>query len=619
MTTVAGPSKPSPTVPRLEIPNSDALSRTPRPESKPRPASTADPVLRNALRYTISAREYEVLHKYIISRSRLLRKRAPTVNAVERYMEGGNGSARTRASSIGSAGKGKGKGKDKAASGGRGGGGDSYNARAIRHALRVFIATGLGSKAYETIIARVKGRGQAKSPKQKQPFYQSSTLRLSLSLSTILLLYRLLFRFLTRLRAHLLDSSATPFRTRNPRTSSTLTSPYAPAIGASLAGLALGIYPSKQLRVSVTIALLFRALEFGWNLCEDEGLIWGWKPRAGGKGMVKRERPWWWGSWMLQPLAFGQLLHATIFDRESSPYEYVNFIWKSTSEYLHSAPKNLPEGVKWPDAWEIADNLAQMARLNWPAFVSPTLFPDQPTLPSSLAAVAPLTSQAHPLITSLSCATLHPSDPSCLRTYLSCWVRSFPRMGRFFLLFYSMLMLPRYKMLYNSPLYLLNRLVSRTLRVSTFATGAISTAWASICFFQTWLPRHFLATQRFFLSGFLAGLWAFVERKDGRSVFLYSARTSVDSLWKVGVKRRWWRAMKGGDLWLFVLALAITGAVYERDARAVRDSRWRKSISWVRGTHFRDWGMEEDIDGEEEREDDEYDEERYERAYGKED
>lgn len=167
-------------------------------------------------------------------------------------------------------------------------------------------------------------------------------------------------------------------------------------------------------------------------------------------------------------------------------------------------------------------------------------------------------------------------------------------MGRFFLLFYSVLMLPRYKLLYNSPLYLLNRLISKVLRLSTFATGAISTAWASICFFQTWFPRTFLPTQRFFLGGFLAGLWAWVERKDGRSVFLYSARTSVDSLWKVGVKRRWWRAMKGGDVWVFVLALAITGAVYERDARAIREGRVRKGISWVRGTEFRDWGLEED-------------------------
>jgi hypothetical protein len=155
-------------------------------------------------------------------------------------------------------------------------------------------------------------------------------------------------------------------------------------------------------------------------------------------------------------------------------------------------------------------------------------------------------------------------------------------------------MLPRYKLFYNAPLQLLNRILSRALRLTTFSTGMMSTVWASICVFQTWLPRTFLPTQRFFLGGFLAGLWAFVERREGRSIFLYSARTSVDSLWKVGVKRRWWRGMRGGDVWLFALALAITGAVYERDARAIREASVRKGISWLRGTSFKDWGIEED-------------------------
>ena len=147
----------------------------------------------------------------------------------------------------------------------------------------------------------------------KQPFYKSPALRLSLSLSTILLLYRLLFRFLSRLRAHLMDPQVEPFRQRNPRTARALTSPYAPAVGASLAGLALGVYPSQQLRVSVAIWTMFKALEYGWNVCESEGAIWGIKNGR------KRERPWWFGSWMLQPFAFGQLLHASVFDRDCFP------------------------------------------------------------------------------------------------------------------------------------------------------------------------------------------------------------------------------------------------------------------------------------------------------------
>jgi hypothetical protein len=240
-----------------------------------------------------------------------------------------------------------------------------------------------------------------------------------------------------------------------------------------------------------------------------------------------------------------------------------------------------------------------MAKLHWPPYVSPTLFPDKETLPSALAAVAPLTSSAHPLITSLSCATLHPSDPSCARTYLTFWLRSFVPTTRFFLVLYSLAtFVPRFRALYDAPVTALHRVFANALRTSTFVTGAISTAWASICLFQQWFPRSFLPTQRFFLGGFLAGLWAWVERRRGRGAFLYSARVSVDSLWKVGVKRRWWRAMKGGDVWIFVLALAVTGAVHERDARAVREASWRKGISWLRGTGWRDWALEDDEDDE---------------------
>ncbi|KAL7820661.1 hypothetical protein V8C26DRAFT_419416 [Trichoderma gracile] len=536
------------------------------PGTTPGSTSTGpDPILRNALRYTISPREYAALHKYILSKSRALRRAAPSPSSVDKALQPRKGR-------------------------------DDYNAKAVRHALRVFTATWIGMKAWDVIMRRL-GNKESSGSGKKKPFYKSPALRLSLSLSTILFLYRVLFRFLTRLRAHLLDPQAEPFRLRNPRTTATLTSPFAPAVGASLAGLALGIYPSKQMRVSIAIYALFRALEFGWNVCEKDGLIWGVR---NGKN---RERPWWFGSWMLQPFAFGQLFHAAVFDPDCFPSSFGDLIFKNSSTYLPPRPENYPTNLKWPSPSQILENIAEMARLNWPPFVSPILFPNKEVLPPTLTGISPLSSQAHPLITSLSCATLHPSDPSCLRTYLTFWLNSFPSMTRFFLILYSALtIVPRFRNLYNYPFTTIQRIISQALRLSTFATGALSTAWASLCFFQQYLPRHVLAAQRVFLGGFLAGMWAWVERRHGRSVFLYTARASVDSLWKVGVKRRWWKAMKGGDVWVFVLALMVTGVVYERDAKAIREGQWRKGVSWLRGEGWKDWAAEddgEDEDGEE--------------------
>jgi hypothetical protein len=280
----------------------------------------------------------------------------------------------------------------------------------------------------------------------------------------------------------------------------------------------------------------------------------------------------------------------------------------ASSTYLQPRPADLSSLLRWPRALEVVDDIAQMARLQWPLYISPTLFPNKPTLPASVRSIAPITAAAHPLITSLSCAAMHPADPSCLRTYLTFWLRSFPPLTRLFVVVYTLTtFLPALGKLYHAPFATIRTVLERALRTTTFATGALSTAWASICMFQAYLPRRFLSTQRFFLGGFLAGLWAFIERKRGRTVFLYSFKASLESLWRVGVKRRWWKGVRGGDVMVFMLALAVSGVVYERGG----GDGWRKEVSWVRGTGWREWGVDGDeSDGSGDGDDDDDDDER---------
>lgn len=64
---------------------------------------------------------------------------------------------------------------------------------------------------------------------------------------------------------------------------------------------------------------------------------------------------------------------------------------------------------------------------------------------------------------------------------------------------------------------------------------------------------------------------------------MYSVRLSLDSVWNVGVKRGWWRGVRGGEVGLFVLGLAALGAVYEVDREAVRGGMVRKGVGWLRG------------------------------------
>lgn len=83
--------------------------------------------MRNALRYTMSAREYASLHKYILSRSRVLRRATPSPSQIEKAMQPSKGK-------------------------------DDYNAKTVRHALRVFVTTYLGMKGWDIIAKRMSDK-----------------------------------------------------------------------------------------------------------------------------------------------------------------------------------------------------------------------------------------------------------------------------------------------------------------------------------------------------------------------------------------------------------------------------------------------------------------------------
>lgn len=100
----------------------------PYPSPPPSPAKgKVDPVLRNALRYTISAKEYRTLHQYLITRSpQALRKRAVPPSHYASLVHTS----------------------------------DDYNSAAIRASLRVFIVTQSSLKLWELIKTHVLQRGQ---------------------------------------------------------------------------------------------------------------------------------------------------------------------------------------------------------------------------------------------------------------------------------------------------------------------------------------------------------------------------------------------------------------------------------------------------------------------------
>jgi hypothetical protein len=229
------------------------------------------------------------------------------------------------------------------------------------------------------------------------------------------------------------------------------------------------------------------------------------------------------------------------------------------------------------------------------------MFPNSQTLPKTLLAASPITSPAHPTIRKLSCALLHPNDPSCLRTYLKFFVEGFPGVVRYFTILYGLFSLLRVKAFVTTPIPAFSRLAKVILRTSLFVTGAIGTAWGSICLFQNLLPHTFLPTKRWILGGALGGSWAFIERKAGRGNFLFSTRLSLDSFWKVGVKRGWWKGIKNGDVLLFVASLAVMQSIYEVDPKAIDSPVIRKTLGMLRGDGWVDRAATAEVSSTEEK------------------
>lgn len=141
--------------------------------------------------------------------------------------------------------------------------------------------------------------------KLRTSILDSPNFRLSLSLSLTLLLHRFLHRFLVKLRSNLRSDDARPFRKRNPRISKALTSRFTPAVGASIAGFALGICPQNQLRMTIAIYTSTKSFEYLYNVLDQKGWL--------------EDRPSWFGSWLLMPVSCAQLFHAFVFDREATP------------------------------------------------------------------------------------------------------------------------------------------------------------------------------------------------------------------------------------------------------------------------------------------------------------
>ena len=97
----------------------------PSPPSSPKKSS--DPILRNAIRYTLSEQEYDAFRKFLATRApRSIRRRALPSKKYESLVPEPS----------------------------------DYNATAIRASLRIFVVSQIGLKVWELISTRVLAKGR---------------------------------------------------------------------------------------------------------------------------------------------------------------------------------------------------------------------------------------------------------------------------------------------------------------------------------------------------------------------------------------------------------------------------------------------------------------------------
>ncbi|KAJ5666233.1 uncharacterized protein N7477_008681 [Penicillium maclennaniae] len=510
--------------------------------SAPGQTATVHPIVRNALRISLSVKEYQTLHEVAVKRAPSLKDKLPSPSHYESMANPKN----------------------------------RHTEAALRTSLRVLVGSSVAMKLVEVVMKRIRGDtkqipanatslqredSQPAAPKPHLPPFGLYVTPAPLSPTPISLLRQTPCKSPHR--------GCEALQERNPRVSRALTSRFAPAVGASLAGFALAITRQEQLRLTAAIYWSTRSLEFLFNMMDEKGWL--------------AQRPWWFGSWLLMPISCAQLFHAFVFDRETTPKWFGNAILKLSPSYIPGRPESLPASSSWPEKDQIVDSLASIADLRWPKFVSPILHPTDPhTLPSVVKSISPITGPAHPSITSLSCALLHPGVPNCSTAFLHHILLSVPPLARFLATVTLALTIPKFKSVLAQPFTSINNLSKRILMMTAVLSAAIGSAWGSICLLNGVLPRSTLPTKRFFLSGAIGGL-PFMFLGNSRSVFMYFFRAGVDSAWKTGVKRGLWKGGRGGEVWLFVLSWAVIGSILEAHPGAVQGPGIRKSLAWMRG------------------------------------
>ncbi|RVD87591.1 uncharacterized protein DFL_001816 [Arthrobotrys flagrans] len=166
----------------------------------------------------------------------------------------------------------------------------------IRLSGRIFL---VGSIAL-TIVDRLRLRLHRSN---RPRIWNGLGVRIPLSLSILLLLHRFFHHVIVRLQSKLLQSrGVTPPRILHALRKALL-SPIAPSAAAALSGVALASIPFEDARLTISIYVFTKTMEYLSNALR-----------------VSDRAPWWFGSWALFPFALAKLFQGLLNQEGDIPF-----------------------------------------------------------------------------------------------------------------------------------------------------------------------------------------------------------------------------------------------------------------------------------------------------------
>lgn len=407
------------------------------------------------------------------------------------------------------------------------------------------------------------------------------------SVAAISLSYKLTYRLLTHLNsciAYVLELlpenlrvQISSFLQKHPiPTSKTLIALAAGIVGGSF----FRYFPAHAARDIIAVYFGVRALEVTYSYLDKQGYL--------------SAKPEWLGSWALYPFAFGQLFHSFFFNPDSNGTGINRILAGLSRDFFPLTPATehgIPHVKAWPTQDQFMAGMAKVAQHEYPPFRSSLAFPGT-LYPKYLYDVDPVLSRAHPQISTMTGALTHPFEPSLFKAMTGVALKKYSTIGKYVLAIYMLKALAtiRRKKGDNkiSRIEIVLKAITDSIRTTTFITMSIVTAYSGIELSERLLSSKLVPVYRFKLIGFVAGLWAFVDRWNGHTRFLYAVRLAILSFWRVLVKEKRVRPIRNGDAYLFMASFAVIMTIFETSPQAISGKLMRKILYWIKNGDFKD-------------------------------